>query len=116
MWEIEFFEKANGSCPLADFLATLSPKKDLPYINNALEQLQEHGNRLLRPHADYLEDGIYELRVKTINGKFRLFYFFYDKTKIILTHGIKKKTDQVPNQEIELAKKYRELYYSHNRG
>lgn len=111
MWEIDFFEKENGRCPLQEFLDSLSPKKDLPFIMNAMNQLQELGNNLRRPHADLLEDGIYELRVKTQNGQFRFLYFFFNREKIIFTHGIKKKTKKVPPKEIELAKTYRSIYF-----
>jgi phage-related protein len=110
MWEVEFFEKENGRCPVEEFLAELSPKKDLPYIYNSLKQLEEHGNLLRRPHVDYLKDDIWELRVKTINGNFRFFYFFFDKDKIIITHGIKKKTAAVNPKEIDRAKEYKAGY------
>jgi phage-related protein len=110
MWEVEFFVKDNGRCPVEEFLAELSPKKDLLYINNSIKQLEENGNLLRRPHVDFLKDGIWELRVKTINGNFRFFYFFFDKDKIIITHGIKKKSGPVDSKDIERAKEYRAIY------
>jgi phage-related protein len=116
MWEIEFFEKENGHCPVEEFLDGLSPKKDLPYIDNAMNQLEELGYKLRRPQAAPLQDGIYELRVKTINGKFRFLYFFYDRNKIIITHGIKKKTGSVPQPELDHALEYRSIYYSNGKG
>lgn len=112
MWEIDFFETNNGRCPMDAFLAKLSKTKDLPYIDNAMKQLEEHGYKLERPHAAFLRDEIYELRVKTINGRFRFFYFFFDGNKIIMTHGFKKKTREVPPEQINKAIKYREIYYS----
>jgi phage-related protein len=112
MWEIEFFVKENGRCPLEEFMNGLLPKKDLPYILNAMEQLEEHGYNLKRPQVDFIDDGIWELRVKTINGQFRLFYFFYDNRRIIITHGIKKKTGPVPQSDIKRAKEFRLVYLS----
>jgi phage-related protein len=113
MWEIEYFEKDNGRCPVEEYLAELSPKKDLPYIMNAFDQLAEIGNRLQRPHAAHLEDEIWELRVKTINGQFRFFYFFFgEENQIIITHGFKKKTRQIPKIELARAKEYRSIYLS----
>ena len=110
MWEVEFFEKDNGRCPAKEFLAELSPKKDLPYIYNSIKQLEEHGYHLKRPHVDFLKDDIWELRIKTINGNFRFFYFFFDKGKIIITHGIKKKSGVVNPKEIEFAKECKVIY------
>jgi phage-related protein len=111
MWTIEFFKKDNGRCPTDDFLGELSPKTDQPHIFNAFKQLKEHGNRLRRPQVEYLGDDIYELRVKTLSGQFRFFYFFYVGNSIVVTHGIKKKTQKVPEHDLKLAKEYRRIHY-----
>jgi phage-related protein len=111
MWDIDFFETDNGKCPTEEFLSKLSKKKELPYVDNALKQLEEHGYKLDRPKAALLEDGIYELRVKTIYGHTRLLYFFFDGNKIIVTHGFRKKDDKVDPKEITRAKDYRRIYY-----
>lgn len=112
MWNIISFEKDNGRCPISDFLEALSPRNDLPYIKNRFEQLAEHGYKLDRPLAAHLGDGIYELRVKTINGQFRFFYFFFSGDDIIVTHGMRKKSQKVPEAEIKLAKEYRSIYFA----
>lgn len=110
MWEIELFLKDNGRCPVQDFLADLNPKKDIPYIENAMRQLEEHGYKLPRPKAAPLEDGIYELRIKTINGNFRILYYFFDKNKIVMTNGFKKKSGPVASTHLITAKEYRKKY------
>jgi phage-related protein len=110
MWNIEFFRKNNGRCPSEEFLEELSPKKDLPYIRKRFDQLEEHGIKLERPLAAHLMDGIYELRLKTINGQFRFFYFFFDGQNIVITHGRKKK--DVSGEDINLAKEYRTIYFA----
>jgi len=114
MWDIEFFEKDNSRCPTQEFLDGLSTTKDLPYINNAIKQLEEHGNQLRRPLADNLGQKLklWELRVRTINGQFRFLYFFFGKNKIIITHGIKKNKGKIPPEEIKKAQEYRLIYIS----
>jgi phage-related protein len=114
MTEIEFYVKENGRIPVQEFLDGLSPRKDLPYINKALQRLREYGHTLPRPHAAYLRDDIYELRVRTINGQFRIFYFFFDGDKIILTHGMKKKTAVVPANQIDYAVECRKNFLQRN--
>ena len=112
MWTIDLFVKDNGRCPTQDFLDKLSPSADLPYIRKRFGQLEEHGYKLDRPLAAHLGDGIYELRIKTINGQFRFFYFFYVGNTIVVTHGAKKKTNQVPASEKEQAIACRKIYYA----
>jgi phage-related protein len=110
MWEIEFFTLPSGRCPVNDFFDTLDKKKDIPYIMHEIDLLEELGYELRRPHAAPLKDKIYELRPQTETGNYRFFYFFFDKNKIIFTHGFKKKKGPVGNHQLELAKKYRLSY------
>jgi len=63
MWKVEFYENPNGVCPTREFLDSLNKKDELPFVNRALNLLREFGNQLRRPQADYLDDGIYELRI-----------------------------------------------------
>ena len=110
MWTIEFFEKDNGRCPTQEFLDKLNAKKDIPTIINRFKQLEEHGNNLKRPLVGTLRGGIYEVRVKTINGPLRFFYFFFIKNTIVITHGVKRKEFQ--EADIDLAIEYRKIYYA----
>ena len=60
MWEIEFYESASGECPTKEFLESLHKKDELPFVIREIDLLKEFGNQLRRPHADFLEDGIYD--------------------------------------------------------
>ena len=42
-----------------------------------IELLADLGHELRRPAADYLRDGIYELRAKQGHVQYRLLYFFH---------------------------------------
>jgi phage-related protein len=114
-WIVEFYIKSNNKrCPTEEFLDKLS-KTELVFIESALNRLSEHGNNLRRPHADYLRDNIYELRVKANQSQYRLFYFFFDGRKIIITHGYPKKTSAVRDQEIKKAIEFRNDYLVKNK-
>ena len=73
--------------------------------------LENHGNLLQRPHADYLEDGIYELRIHVIRKQIRLLYFFFGQSMIVISHGLRKE-DKVPQAEIDKAKRHKAEYLS----
>jgi phage-related protein len=65
-------------------------------------RLAELGNELRRPEADYLRDGIYELRASYQGVQYRVLCFFAGKGAAVLSHGITKERE-VPNREIERA-------------
>lgn len=113
-WEVEFYETKSGRCPVRDFLGSLQAK-DRVFAVRGLERLELFGPELRRPHVDYLRDNIYELRVQTPNGGLRVFYFFFDRRKIVMTHGIRKKTGQVPPAEIDRAIAYRADFLEQHR-
>ncbi|MCP6761852.1 MAG: type II toxin-antitoxin system RelE/ParE family toxin [Fischerella sp. CENA71] len=63
-----------------------------------------------RPAADYLQDGIYELRAKHIHVQYRILYFFHGQNVAILTHAITKEQSAVPAIDIERAIKRKHLF------
>ena len=103
-YEVIFYTIPSGECPLDEFLDNL-PVKVRAKLEKWLELLEEEGPGLPRPYADVLRDKIRELRVKYGHAQYRVLYFFLAK-KIVLTHGFMKKTDKVPEAEINLAVKY----------
>lgn len=75
-----------------------------------IERLRELGHALRRPEADYLRDGIYELRAKHSGINYRMLYFFHDRTAVVLSHGIMKQAAEVPPKEIELAMRRKRIF------
>ena len=110
-WEIEFYESASGDCPTREFLGSLHKKDELPYITHAIDRLREFGNQLRRPHADYLEDGIYELRIPVKRKQFRLLYFYFYQGTIVISHGLRKEA-KLKTSDIEKAKQNKADYFS----
>ncbi len=60
------------------------------------------GHELRRPEADFLRDGIYELRVGFRGQNYRMLYFFHGQSIAIVSHGLVKER-RVPPGEIEAA-------------
>ena len=56
-------------------------------------------------------DGIWEVRVSTGSGIFRIFCFFDEGNLIILLSGFQKKTQKTPAKEIKRAERLKKEYY-----
>lgn len=109
MFNIENYVKPNGTIPVEEHLDSLPIKMRIKIMAN-IELLRKKGNMLRMPYTESLTDGIYELRTKLGSDIERVFFFFLDERKIILTHGFIKKTQKTPPAEIRRAKKYRADY------
>lgn len=99
-----YYMDERGDIHVKDFINSL-PKKERAKVFAYLNELKKHGNDLRRPMSDYLEDGIYELRPKDN----RIFYFFYLKDNAVLLHAIKKKTREIPRNDLNLCLKRKSL-------
>ena len=108
-FEVIFYEKENGDCPVEDFLLSLDMKMKAKMVG-LLELLEEYGNQLREPYSKHLDDGIFEIRCKVGSNITRVLYFFYYEGKIILTNGFVKKTQQTPPEQIKTAKEFRADY------
>lgn len=73
------------------------------------------GPNLPRPYADIVRGKIRELRVSFGSNEYRFLYFFFGK-RIIITHGFLKKTDRVPEGEIERAERIMQDFLERNKG
>ena len=100
-YEVVFYQDVKGNAPAKDFLENLPEKIEGKFLR-WIQLLEEQGPNLPRPFADVLRNKIRELRVKFGSDQYRLLYFFHGKMAV-LTHGFIKKTDRVPDEEIEKA-------------
>jgi len=95
----------EGTVPLLEWLDGL-PQKVRDKCRIKIERLKELGYELRRPEADYLRDGIYELRVKFQRVNYRMLYFFHRDIAAVLSHGLVKER-QVPTKQIGRAVEHR---------
>lgn len=109
MYKIIYYRTSDGKVPLQEFLARISIKARVK-IRKHILLLSYEGPNLRRPYADYLRDGIYELRVKLSPNNYRVLYFFFSGKNIVMSHGFVKKTAVVPNKEILRALKHKFEY------
>lgn len=97
------YRQTDGSAPLLAWLDRLSEKAQ-DKITARIELLAERGRELRRPHCDYLEQQIYELRVRLGHVHYRVLYAFVGRDVVLLSHGCTKH-DAVPKREIAQAVK-----------
>ena len=81
-------------------------------LQDILEKL-EIGFNLGMPHVKSLSSifpGLCEIRIKDRNGQFRVIYFLKRDEAIYLVHAFRKKTQKLPNKEIQtILKRIKEI-------
>jgi phage-related protein len=98
---VVFFKESDGRVPMLDWFESLRPKvRDKCRV--WLRRLRDQGYELRRPDADYLRDGIYELRVGLRGMNYRMLYFFSGREVVVVSHGLAKERI-VPPKEIDRA-------------
>ena len=105
--KVVLFVEADGTCPLLDWLDDLPAKVQDKCIVR-VERLAEMGHELRRPEADYLRDGIYELRASFQGVHYRMLYFFHAEVAVI-SHGLVKEK-AVQAKEMARAVNNRKLF------
>lgn len=108
--QIVLYQEADGTCPVVAFFHEVA-ERVRTQARERLRLLAERGHQLRRPHAAYLEDGIYELRWRTGKVQYRILYFFHDRTAAILAHALTKE-DVVPPADLNHAKLRKSNFYA----
>ncbi len=105
-YSIELYEKTDGKIPVLEFILSLTPKQQAK-IYREIDLLEKFSNELHYPHVDIIKGkkyiGLWELRIKFASNIFRIFYFLFRKNKVILLHGIIKKSQKTPKKELDIA-------------
>lgn len=101
---VVFYQEKEGDAPVVEWLKELNATNPKAYdkCRAAITRLALLGHELRRPEADYLRDGIHELRVRLGSVNYRLLYFFHGQTVSVIAHGLTKET-AVPAADIKRA-------------
>lgn len=114
MYKITFFEHADGTSPLWDFMEELREKTaksktariEFNQISFFIDLLARNGTRMASGYTKHLKDGIWELRP----GRRRIFYFYHEGNTFVLLHHFLKKSQKTPVKELERALHNRQEY------
>jgi phage-related protein len=74
--EVFFYQESRNEIPLIAWLDRI-PEKAQRKCLARLQRLEEMGWDLRRPEADFLREGIYELRASYQGIHYRMLYFFF---------------------------------------
>lgn len=115
MFDIEFYENANGYSEVWEWLEELrlkakTDKNARIQYNQAvsyIDLLAKNGTQLSKNVTKHLDENIWELRP----GNNRILYFFQkDEHTYVLLHHFRKKTQKTPPREIIRAKSEKKAY------
>jgi phage-related protein len=99
--KVVFYREPDGRVPVLEWFDAL-PTKAQDKCRVRIQRLSDLGHELRRPEADFVRDGIYELRVGLQHVNYRILYFFHGRVAAILAHGLQKQ-DRLPGGAIETA-------------
>ena len=69
------------------------------------DMMIEFGPNLGMPHTRPMDDGLFELRIKSKEGIARVFYGTVIRGEIIMLHGFVKKSKKTPPKELAIARR-----------
>jgi phage-related protein len=107
---VQFYKTAAGMCPVLEFINSLPGKaaKKVTWTLSLLEELDTLPTTYFKKLVN--SDGIWEVRVSLGSDAYRIFCFFAGNAVVVLTHGLVKKTQKIPTEEIERAETYKRDY------
>lgn len=89
--KVIFYKETSGEVPFMEWYGSLSERAQAK-CRVRMERLEELGCEIRRPEADYLRDGIYELRIGLEGLNHRILYFYFGTKTVVLSHGIIKES------------------------
>jgi phage-related protein len=104
--EIRFFRTEQQVEPVRDWLKELA-KVEKQIIGTDLKTIQ-FGWLLGMPLVKKVGNGIWEARSNLPHGKISRIFFVINNNTIVLLHDFIKKSQKIPQKELDLAKKRRQ--------
>jgi len=103
---VRFYITGSGRSPVEEFLQEMSEEARADFFDAV--SLLTAGKVLSMPLSRPLSNihaGLHELRIRDRAGQVRIFYFIKKGEAIYMVHAFRKKTQQLPQREIEIILK-----------
>ena len=69
------------------------------------DRMEQYGPNPGEPHTRPMGDGLYEMRLKGLEGIARVFYCAVVNRRIVMLHCYVKKTQKTPQKDLETARR-----------
>jgi phage-related protein len=101
---IRFWTSSSGRSPVANWLENL-PLTDRAKIAAILAQIEQVGFETAGCDFRQIQGKLWELKIRSIGGGFRIFYITITGPEMILLHALRKTKQKTPKKDLELALK-----------
>jgi phage-related protein len=101
-WQIQFYERDDGGCPVEEFLNELD-RPPRAKVLALIQLLAEQGPTLPFPYSSQVRGRIRELRTQYGRENLRVLYFGASAREWVLLHGFTKRTPKTPERDIAIA-------------
>jgi len=102
--KIKFYLKENGRSPIIEDIQSLA-SKDRAKVLGCLKNIKELGFNSHRVIFRQVRGKLWEIKINLESGGFRLFYVTLDADSLFMLHSYKKKSQKIPQKELEMAEK-----------
>lgn len=102
--ELKFYSTADNKKPALDLIKSLE-KADRAKIYGCLESIELLGFDSPRVEFRHIEGKLWEIKIKTASGGYRIFYVSIQGNILVLLHAYKKQSQKAPDKEIKTAMK-----------
>jgi phage-related protein len=102
--KLHYYRKANGKEPVIESIDSLE-KVDRVKITNCLKEVQREGLLCTKVIFRQIQGKLWEIKIKTSSGGYRIFYVMIKEEDMVLLHMYKKQSQKAPRKEIETAMK-----------
>jgi len=97
-----FYATADGKSPALEVIKSLA-KPDRSKIFGCLESIELLGFDTPRVGFRHIEGKLWEIKIKTVSGGYRIFYVAIQKSSLVLLHAYKKQSQKAPEKEVKTA-------------
>ena len=99
--EVHYYITLKGVCQVKDFIDALQ-KRQKAKVLRTLQVIEEYGIEAAIRHIKKLTGPLWEIRTLG-KDNIRILYVIFEKDSILLLHGFVKKSQKIPQKEIQIA-------------